>query len=101
MRIYENQLQRVAQNIFNANDAQAKTQGWDLGHRSLLAVIAFGANGNSSYADGESYGEIMLDQMLFTRGALTDALGRTKMLAVNTPWQDLKYVEPESDILGR
>lgn len=99
MSVYENQLQRVAQNILEANDAHAKTQGWGLGHRSMLAVIAFGANGESSY--GEPEDEIMLDQILFTRGAMTDALGRTTMLAVITLWQDLKYIERESDVLSR
>lgn len=95
--IYDNQLQRVAQYLFRANDTEAKAQGWGLGHRSTLAVIAFGGNGESSY--GEVHEEIKLNQILFTRGTMIDALGRTKMLAVNTFWEDIKYIEPESDIL--
>lgn len=97
MHIYENQLQRIAQNIFIANDAQAKAQGWGLSHRSTLAVVAFGTNGESSY--GEEHEDIRLSQILFTRGTMLDALGRTSMLAVNTHWDDIKYIEPESDIL--
>ena len=97
LHIYESQLQRVAQDIFSASDVEAKTQGWGLGNRSLLAVIAFGANGESSY--GERHDEIKLKQMLFTRGIMTDALGRTKMLAVKTLWKNIYYIEPESDIL--
>lgn len=47
MRIYESQLQRIARMIFNASDTEAKTRGRGLGHRSMLAVIAFGANDTS------------------------------------------------------
>ena len=97
MRIYENQLQRIAQQIFGASDVEAR--GWGLGHRStsMLAIIAFGANGESWY--GEPLDDIRLNQILFTRGAVTDVLGRTTMLAVKTLWKNIHYIEPESDIL--
>lgn len=63
----------------------------------MLAILAFGANGESWY--GEPYDDIRLNQILFTRGAVIDALGRTTMLAVKTLWKDICYIEPESDIL--
>ena len=98
MSIYENQLQRLAQLIFDASDVKAKTSGWGLGHRSMLTVLAFGANGESSYE--EQNDEIKLDQIVFTRGAVTDALGRTKMQPVRTLRKNLVFIEPESDILS-
>lgn len=99
MDICENQLQRVAQNIFNPNDAYAKTQGWGLGHRSLLAIIAFGGDGETPYEQSEKADQVMLGQIFFARGTIIDALGRAKMIAVNTLLQDLQYIEPESDII--
>lgn len=97
MRIYENQLQRLAQLIFNASDVKAKNSGWGLGHRSRLAVLAFGANSTSSY--GQPNDDIKLEQIVFTRGAVTDALGRTVMLPVKTFWKHIELIEPGSEIL--
>lgn len=43
----------------------------------------------------------MLNQMIFTCGAVTDASGKTEMVAVKTLSRNLDYIEPESDILIR
>ena len=95
--LYEHALQRLAQHIFESSDANSKEQGWGLGHRSLLAVVAFGANGKSA-PDIES--SLRLKQLPFVRGSKVDAFGKTEMLAVKTLWKMVKYIETESDILN-
>ena len=95
--LYEHALQRLAQQIFEASDAHSKEQGWGLGHRSLLAVIAFGANGKTP-PDGES--NFQLKQLPFVRGLRVDPFGKTEMLAVKTLWKMVQFIEPESDILN-
>lgn len=95
--LYEHALQRLAQQIFEASDAHSKEQGWGLGHRSLLAVVAFGANGKTP-PDGES--NFQLKQLPFVRGFKTDPFGKTEMLAVKTLWKMVQFIEPESDILN-
>ena len=95
--LYEHTLQRLAQQIFEASDANSKEQGWGLGHRSLLAVVAFGANGKSP-PDGASGPD--LKQLPFVRGLKVDPFGKTAMLAVKTLWKMIQFIEPESDILN-
>ena len=95
--LYEHNLQRLAQQIFEASDINAKEHGWGLGHRSMLAVIAFGANGTSTY-DNDS--PLKLKQVPFVRGRKTDPFGKTSMLAVKTLWKMVQFVEPDSDILN-
>lgn len=94
--LYEHTLQRLAQKIFEASDANSKEQGWGLGHRSLLAVVAFGANGKSP-PEGTSGPD--LKQLPFVRGLKVDPFGKTEMLAVKTLWRMVQFIEPESDIL--
>lgn len=95
--LYEHTLQRLAQQIFEASDVNAKEKGWGLGHRSLLAVVAFGANGKSP-PEGSSEPE--LKQLPFVRGLKVDPFGKTEMLAVKTQWKMVQFIEPESDILN-
>lgn len=95
--LYEHALQRLAQQILEASDAHSKEQGWGLGHRSLLAVVAFGANGKTS-PDGESI--LKLKQLPFVRGLKVDPFGKAEMLAVKTMWRMVQFIEPESDILN-
>ena len=94
--LYEHGLQRLAQQIFEASDANSKEQGWGLGHRSMLSVVAFGANGSSSYCQGD----IRLKQLPFVRGQKIDAFGNVSLLAVKTQWKMVKFIEPGSDVLN-
>lgn len=71
--------------------------GWAFGHHSMLAVINFGAIWVMWYREPDD--DIELNQMVFTRGIMTDALVRMKMLAVKILWKNLDYFEPQSDIL--
>ena len=96
--LYEHALQRLAQQIFEASDAHAKEQGWGLGHRSLLAVVAFGANGKTPPEGGSNFPP--LKQLPFVRGLKVDPFGKTEMLAVKTLWRMVQFIEPESDILN-
>lgn len=95
--LYEHDLQRLAQQIFEASDSHSKEQGWGLGYRSMLAVIAFGANGKSSF---DNDGKVKLKQVPFVRGQKIDAFGNKSMLAVKTLWKMVQFVEPDSDVLN-
>ena len=95
--LYEHALQRLAQQIFEASDSHSKEQGWGLGNRSLLAVVAFGANWKSH---PESDSSLQLKQLPFVRGLKVDPFGKTEMLAVKTLWRMVQFIEPESDILN-
>lgn len=99
LHLYDNQLQRLAQYILASSDANAKSRLWGLGHRSRLAVIAFGANGESEYAL-QNDGFTKLKQTIFTRGERIDALGRRSMIATKTLWRHLYYIESETEILS-
>lgn len=95
--LYEHNLQRLAQQIFEASDINSAEQGWGLSHRSMLSVIAFGANGKTPYDEQQ---QVKLKQVPFVRGTQTDAFGKTSMLAVKTIWKMVQFIEPESDILN-
>lgn len=95
--LYEHNLQRLAQQIFEASDFHAKTQSWGLGHRSMLAVVAFGANGKTPFDEEEN---VSLKQVPFVRGTKVDAFGTQSMLAVKTVWKMVQFIEPESDVLN-
>ncbi|KAL2045738.1 hypothetical protein N7G274_002169 [Stereocaulon virgatum] len=95
--LYEHNLQRLAQQIFEASDINSAVQGWGLGNRSMLSVIAFGANGKTPYDERQ---HIRLKQVPFVRGTQTDAFGKTSMLAVKTMWKMVQFIEPESDVLN-
>ncbi|MCJ1274043.1 hypothetical protein MMC21_001837 [Puttea exsequens] len=95
--LYEHDLQRLAQQIFEASDVHSKEQGWGLGHRSMLAVVAFGANGKTQF---DEHGRIKLKQVPFVRGQKVDPFGDTSFLAVKTTWKMVQFVETESDILN-
>ena len=99
LEIYEGQLQKVAQHMFILSDTEAKSQGWGFGDRSMLAVVAFGANGESLYWAHEHF--MTMKQLVFTRGKTVDGLGRTKMTALKTLLHYAVLIEPESDILCR
>ena len=98
LSLYEHQLQRLAQRIFEASDENASQNGWGLGTRSLLAVIAFGGNGKSLF-DVSNNEMVKLKQIPFVRGLKVDPFGKSSLLAVKTEWRMVSYVEPESDIL--
>ena len=95
--LYEHNLQRLAQQIFEASDTNSAQEGWGLGHRSMLSVIAFGANGKTHYDEQQ---HVKLKQVPFVRGTQTDAFGKTSLLAVKTVWKMVQFIEPESDILN-
>ena len=98
--LYEHNLQRLAQQIFVASDENSQEQGWGLGHRSMLSVIAFGANGKTPYDEHGHSIKIKLKQVSFVRGMQVDPFGATSMVAVKTVWKMVQFIEPESDILN-
>lgn len=64
----------------------------------MLSVIAFGANGKTSY--DEQGHTVKLKQVSFVRGKQMDPFGETTMMAVKTVWKMVQFIEPESDILN-
>jgi hypothetical protein len=97
LRLYEHQLQRVTQRIFENSDADAKEKGYGLGHRSYLSVVCWGGNGKTRHDSSEKF---KLKQIPFVRGLKVDPFGQSSMLAVQTIWRLVQFIEPESDILN-
>ena len=97
LSIYEHHLQRLTQRIFEKADERARDHGVGLGHRAALAVLAWGPNGRS-HVDGSDTHK--LKQIPFVRGKKVDPFGGESMLAVQTTWKMVQFVEPESDILN-
>lgn len=123
LELYHHHLQRLAQQIFDASDEYSRSQvstfvarrsrhcfaalgspiddqqeSWNLPNRSNLRVIAFGANGMSTYEESKS---AKLIQTPFVRGAKVDPLGGREMLAVKVTWKQVAWIEGESDVLNR
>ena len=97
LHLYEHQLQRISQYIFELSDDDARLFGYGLGNRSHLAVICWGGNGKTRHDTHDRY---KLKQIPFVRGLKVDPFGNTSMLAVQTVWRMVQYVEPESEILN-
>ena len=97
LRLYEHQLQRITQRIFETSDAHANENGYGLGTRSRLSAICWGGNGKTRYEGSEKF---KLKQMPFVRGWKVDPFGQSSMLAVQTAWRMVQFVEPVSDILN-
>lgn len=83
--------------MFEASDIHSKSQGWGLGHRSKLAVIAFGGNGSTQYNENLSF---KLKQMPFVRGTRVTPFGVHEMEAVRVRWKEVAWIEAESDVLN-
>ena len=97
LELYEHLLQRITQSIFESSDQDAKEKGYGYGNRSKLSVVAWGGNGKTRH---EGSGKFKLKQIPFVRGKKVDAFGQSSMLAVQTIWRLVQFVEPESDILN-
>ena len=72
-------------------------QGWGLGNRSYLSVLAFGGNGSTPYDESKP---VKLKQMPFVRGTKIGPFGDTEMCATRIMWKQLGWVEGESDMLN-
>ncbi|MCJ1398753.1 hypothetical protein MMC11_001954 [Xylographa trunciseda] len=97
LRLYEHQLQRMTQHIFELSDIDAKENGYGLGNRSQLSVVCWGGNGKTRHDSNDKF---KLKQIPFVRGWKLDPFGEKSMLAVQTIWRMVQFVEPESDILN-
>ncbi|MCJ1471616.1 hypothetical protein MMC13_000256 [Lambiella insularis] len=97
LRRYEHQLQRLSQHIFELTDRDAKEKGHGLGNRSHLSVISWGGNGKTRHDSSDKF---KLQQIPFVRGWKEDPFGKRSLLAVQTVWRMVRFVEPESDILN-
>ena len=97
LKLYEHQLQRITQRIFETNDAYAKENNFGLGTRSRLAVVCWGGNGRTRYEGSEKF---KLRQIPFVRGLKVDPFGQSSLLAVQTVWKMVQFVEPCSQILN-
>ena len=97
LHLYEHHLQRISQYIFEINDEDARANGYGLGNRSHLSVICWGGNGKTRHDSNDRY---KLKQIPFVRGTKIDPFGQTSMLAVQTVWRMVQFVEPESEILN-
>lgn len=97
LRRYEHQLQRVSQHIFDSFDEDAISKGYGLGNRSRLSVVAWGGNGKTRHEGSHKF---KLKQTPFVRGWKVDPFGQRSMLAVQTIWRLVQFVEPDSDILN-
>ena len=93
--LYEHQLQRLSQRIFNKADEAARATGKR--GRARLSVVAWGHNGRSCVDPND---EFQIKQVPFVRGTKSDPFGGSEMLAVQTSWNMVQYVERESDILN-
>ncbi|MCJ1411703.1 hypothetical protein MMC19_005795 [Ptychographa xylographoides] len=98
LRMYEHQLQRMTQRIFELSDTDAKEHSYGLGNRSRLSVLSWGGNGKTRHDTNDKF---KLKQIPFIRGWKVDPFGERSMLAVQTIWRLVQFVEPESDILNR
>ncbi|MCJ1287072.1 hypothetical protein MMC26_006420 [Xylographa opegraphella] len=97
LRLYEHQLQRMTQQIFELSDMDAMENGYGLGNRSHLSVVCWGGNGKTRHDNSDKF---KLKQIPFVRGWKLDPFGEKSMLAVQTIWRMVQFVEPESDILN-
>ena len=93
--LYEHDLQRLSQRIFVKADEYARDhQGCS---KSKLAVVAWGPNGRSRVEPSDKF---KLKQLLFVRGEKVDPFGGREFLAVQTAWNLVQFVAPESDMLN-
>ena len=97
LRLYEHQLQRMTQHIFELSDMDAMENDYGLGNRSHLSVVCWGGNGKTRHDSNDKF---KLKQIPFVRGWKLDPFGEKSMLAVQTIWRMVQFVEPESDILN-
>ncbi|MCJ1384471.1 hypothetical protein MMC17_007588 [Xylographa soralifera] len=97
LRLYEHQLQRMTQHIFELSDMDAKENHYGLGNRSHLSVVCWGGNGKTRHDSNDKF---KLKQIPFVRGWKLDPFGEKSMLAIQTIWRMVQFVEPESDILN-
>lgn len=95
--MYEHQLQRLTQRIFEESDEDAKQRHYGFGNRSCLSVVCWGGNGKTRHDTNEKF---KLKQIPFVRGLKVDPFGNSSLLAVRTIWRMVQFVEPESDILN-
>ena len=91
-------MQRITQYIFESIDADAHEHNYGLGHRSQLSVVCWGGNGETRISEGSE--KLKLKQIPFVRGKKVDPFGHESMLAVQTVWRLVQYIEPEADILN-
>ncbi|MCJ1436481.1 hypothetical protein MMC27_005860 [Xylographa pallens] len=97
LRVYEHQLQRMTQHIFEVSDMDAMENDYGLGNRSHLSAVCWGGNGKTRHDSNDKF---KLKQIPFVRGWKLDPFGEKSMLAVQTIWKMVQFVEPESDILN-
>jgi len=97
LRVYEHQLQRMTQHIFEVSDMDAMENDYGLGNRSHLSAVCWGGNGKTRHDSNDKF---KLKQIPFVRGWKLDPFGEKSMLAVQTIWKMFQFVEPESDILN-
>ena len=93
---YESRLQILAFEMFYAHDQEARKRRSSFGKRSKLAVVAFGANGDSRYRDGS---DLKLNQLIFTRSEVIDDYGEMQMTALKTLWRHVRFIEPRIGVL--
>lgn len=87
----------MSQRIFEMSDIDARENGYGLGDRSHLSVVCWGGNGKTRHDSNDKY---KLKQIPFVRGWKEDPFRVRSMLAVQTVWRMVQFVEPESDILN-
>ncbi|KAI9788206.1 MAG: hypothetical protein M1816_007058 [Peltula sp. TS41687] len=93
VKIYEHQIQRLAEEIFERKIRWAKDQA----QPNTLRVVAIGNTAKKNRLDGVA-GD--LDPLVFLQGSLTDPFGETSVVAVEVRTSMVRFVEPVSDILN-
>lgn len=96
LEFYKYKLPRLLQNTFEISDRHAIEMNWGLGSRSMLSVIAVGANG-TVMSNGDHH--VKLEPVQYVRGQQIDAFGNRSMMAVKIARHLVRFIEPESDIL--
>lgn len=93
VRIYEHQVQRLAEEIFERKRRYAKTHS----QPNTLRVVAIGNNAKGNRLEGVS-GKI--EPLVYLQGTRIDPFGESSIVAVEVKTSMVRFVEPVSDVLN-
>lgn len=93
VKIYEHQIQRLAEEIFERKIRYAKTHS----QPNNLRVVAIGNNAKVNRLDVVSG---KLEPLVYLQGTLNDPFGETSVVAVEVRSAMVRFVEPVSDVLN-
>lgn len=93
MKVYEHQIQRLAEEIFERKHRYSEQHS----QPNTLRVVAIGNNAKGNRLDGVNG---KLEPLAYLQGTLIDPFGERSVIAVEVKSSMVGFVEPVSDVLN-